>query len=85
MANEKTTMEQILTRLKNRQSIDEDTRLKMISFFHGASAFIVNMLDTTDFNRTEKARLINTPDHWDEGYNAMVRIYQQYYDVLQKD
>lgn len=78
------TIEQILAKLR-ASDINEEMKLKMISFFQGSAAFIVNMMNTPDFNRSVKARLINTPDNWDEGYNAMVRIYQQYHDVLQRD
>lgn len=50
----------------------------MLDYINGQHQFIYNMLHTPDFKDNVISTLINRPNFWQEGYNAMVLMHQRY-------
>lgn len=66
-------------RAMNNPKISQDCKDEMLSFLNGIQQFMYNMQSTTDLEKIEKyTQLQNYPDHWNQGYNEMVRIFQKH-------
>ena len=60
-------------------TLDFDTKNELIGFLNGAFQCIYNITNTDNFANTVQSELINNPDTFEEGYNALITIFQKHH------
>ena len=70
------TCEEIQKMLES-STLDFDTKNELIGFISGMFQCIFNIINTDNFENTDQARLVNNPDFWNQGYNAVISIFQK--------